>query len=82
MGQKIEAEGRAQSREADIAHLQLELAALQQQQERSQHGDHAMLSVRSMADPAAQRYTDHSRDLEMTALLDDKRKLQVAPFIA
>ena len=81
LGQKTEAEGRAQSREADIAQLQLELASLQQQQQHCQHGDHAMLSVHSMADPAAQRYSDHTRDTERKALLDDKRKLQVAPFI-
>ena len=81
LGQKTEAELRTQDREAEITQLQLELATLQQQQQHCQHGDHAMLSVHSMADPAAQRYSDHTRDTDMKALLDDKRKLQVAPLI-
>ena len=77
LGQKTEAEGRTKEREAEIALLQLELASLQQQQQHSQHGDDSMLSMHSIADPAAQRYRDHSRGMEMKALLDDKRKLQV-----
>ncbi len=81
LDQKVEADGRVQEKEADIAQLQLELASLQQQQQHSQPWDHGMLSVYSAANPAAQRYSDHSRDMEMKALLDHKRKLQVAPLI-